>query len=429
MKLLNLLLWPVILPVLLLVYLFWPRSRPFFFERLGMGPMRLTKNGYLLFHVASLGEARAAGRLISELSGKVPVVLTSMTVSGRNALATAHPDLPVSLVPLDLPGIWAPFLESRRIRGILLFETEIWPSMLLAARDRKIPVGLVNGRLSSKSYRSYRRLRALVRPLFRTLSPVLVQTGTDRERFLELGVPGSGILVTGNLKWDPDPSSLDPERLVGIREWLGEDRSAFRIMGSSVHPEEARILVRACRSLAEKGVPVRCILAPRHLEILPAFLSSLPPSTAFSLRKEDRSLPSLSAASSDPARTLYILNTYGEMGALLALADVVFVGGTLVPVGGHSPVEAAFHGKPVLWGPHRDHIRDIANILSEKGAAREVSGEEDLEQALLSLARHPEVREEMGARSQEVYRSQGGPLTRTMVALEPFLRDCLERKS
>ena len=433
MKLLNLFLWPFILPVLFLVYLIWPRSRPFFFERLGLGPVRLTRHGYLLFHVASLGEARASRSLISALATRVPLILTAMTVSGRNALATAHPDLPVSLAPLDLPGLWNPFLSSRRIRGILLFETEIWPSMLLTARDLGIPAGLVNGRLSTRSIRRYGRLRPLVRPLFGMLSPVLVQTGSDRDRFRALGVRDSGISVTGNLKWDIDPATLDPERLPGAREWLGREageggreRSGFLVMGCSVHPQEALALVHACQTLSERHGPVQCVLAPRHLETLPGLLSSLPPTVRVILRNADSMSGSSTGPGVDengrPDFTLYILNTYGEMGSILAYADVVFIGGTLEPVGGHSPVEAAFHGKPILWGPFRDHIVDLSEKLDSSGATIEVKGERDLANALLKLAESPVMCREMGARSREVFESEGGPLSRTLAALEPFLQ-------
>jgi 3-deoxy-D-manno-octulosonic-acid transferase len=434
MKVLNLLLWPFILPVLLLVYLFWPRSRPFFFERLGLAPMRLTRNGYLLFHVASLGEARAARSLISRLSARVPLILTAMTLSGRNALASAHPDLPVSLAPLDLPGIWIPFFRSRRIRGILLFETEIWPSMLLSARDQEIPVALLNGRLSSRSFRRYGRIKAIIRPLFRRLSPILVQTPIDQERFCDLGGIAREILVTGNLKWDVEPASLDPDRISGGRGWLAPEGEGineqkgvlFRVMGSSVHPGEALTLFLACRTLRQKNIPVQCILAPRHLETLPRLLAALPDSAKVLLRKEDPSLTRTrdqkpGKVGGSPEMTVHVLNTYGEMGAFLALADAVFIGGTLDPVGGHSPVEAAYHGKPILWGPFRDHIADLSERIMDRGAALEVKGEEDLERALLFLAQNPDKREAMGRRSREVFDSEGGPLARTMSALEPFL--------
>lgn len=426
MNLLNLLLWPFLLPVLLLVYALWPKSRPFFPERLGLGKMRIDKAGYLLLHVASLGEARAAKGLITELSKRAPLLLTTMTVSGRTSLAASHADLPVSLAPLDLPGLWKPFLKSRRIRGILLFETEIWPSMLLTAKELGIPVGIVNGRLSSRSMRRFGVLKPLVRPLFRRLSPVLVQTPQDRDRFIRLGVSGDSVQVTGNLKWDVDRSFLDPERLEGGREWLGitpgppgeGERPVVRILGSSVHPGEAEALWHSCRALSARNLSVQCILAPRHLEVIPSLLSRLSAARVF-FRKGGPSPVGKTGAS--PSDTLYLLNTYGEMGSFLALADIVFVGGTLDPVGGHSPVEASFHGKPILWGPHRDHIADLSERLMAQGAAMEVAKIGDLEEALFLLATDRERREEMGRKSREVFLSEGGPLLRTMKALDPFL--------
>ncbi len=429
MKILNLLLWPFLLPVLLLVYLLWPKARPHFSERLGLGRLRLTEKGYLLFHTASLGEARGSIRLIEALSRRVPLLLTTMTLTGREALSKAHPDLPVTLSPLDLPGIWSPFLKSRRVRGILLFETEIWPAMLSSARELGIPVGLVNGRLSSRSFLRYRKLAFLVRPFTERIAPVAVQSERDRERFRLLGVPSEALHVTGNLKWDVDPSALLPERAPGARQWLGIGNSAsegspiLRVLGSSVHPEEALALFRACRRVSETGRPVSLVLAPRHLETLPGLLSRLSPSASISLRVpgpgkgEGRVAPK----PLDPDRTLYILNTYGELGAVISLVDVVFVGGTLDPVGGHSPVEAAFHGKPLLWGPHRDHIADLAEGLSEAGASIEVSGEADLVTALGTLWDDGERRARMGAAARGVFEACGGPLERTLSVLAPFL--------
>ncbi len=428
MKILNTLLWPFILPFLLLVYLFWPKSRPHFFERLGLGRMRLTRRGTLLFHVASLGEARAARRLIEALSGRVPLLLTTMTATGREALSKAHPEIPVTLAPLDLPGLWIPFFKSRGVRGILLFETEVWPSMLGSARDLGIPVGLVNGRLSSRSFGRYRSLVRFVRPFFSRLSPVTVQSERDRERFLSLGVRPEALHVTGNLKWDVDPAVLAPDRAPGAREWLGIGReskgepSRFRILGSSVHPGEALTLVRISQRLASGGRPVDLILAPRHLEILPALLSRLPPSLNVSRRTDFQNAQGTAAPEgAKPAGTLFLLDTYGELGAVTGLADVVFVGGTLDPVGGHSPVEAAWHGKPLLWGPHRDHIADLAEGLSEAGAAVEVRDEEALLKTLTALWDDPERRRKMGQAARAVFEASGGPLGRTLEVLSPFI--------
>ena len=427
MKILNTLLWPFILPLLLLVYLFWPGSRPHFFERLGLGRARLPRRGTLLFHAASLGEARAARRLIEALSGRVPLLLTTMTATGREALSKAHPEIPVTLAPLDLPGLWIPFLRSRRVRGILLFETEVWPAMLGSARDLGIPVGLVNGRLSSRSFGRYRKLLRFVRPLFGRLDPVTVQSERDRERFLALGVRQEALHLTGNLKWDADPAVLSPERAPGAREWLGiggpeTGPLPFRLLGSSVHPEEALALVRAWQKLSDKGRPVSLILALRHLETLPALLSRLPPSVGIS-RRTGSPDPKGKAApeGAHPEGTLFLLDTYGELGAVTGLADAVFVGGTLDPVGGHSPVEAAWHGKPILWGPHRDHIADLALDLSEAGAAIEVRDGEGLPETLAMLGDDPEMRERMGRAARAVFEASSGPLARTLAALDPFL--------
>ncbi len=450
MKLLNLLLWPFLLPLLGVVWLFFPRARPFFRERLGLARARPGREPCLLLHVASLGEARAAEPLIKRLSSRLPLILTAMTATGRNALASAHPDIPVSLAPLDLPGLWGPFLSSRRVRAILLFETEIWPAMLLAARERGIPVGIVNGRLSSRSFARYSRLSFLVRRLFADLSPVLVSGETDRARFLALGVRETALAVTGNLKWDLTPAKVSsPDAEGEIVRWLGRERSSplsppvetspLILVGGSVHPEEALAIVDACLLARSAGTTIHPVLALRHLETLPEFLSRLPASVHPILRTrpdtctgeghgaktDDRAEPGVGSA---PRLPVFLLDTYGELGRVLGEADLVFVGGTLDPVGGHSPVEAAFHGKPLLLGPHQDHIAPLVAPLREAGAICEVADQKELPATLLALAKDRERRLLMGEAARRVFERLGGPLDRTMEKLAPILALFPEQK-
>ena len=420
-RLLHWLLWPFLLPAIGAVWLFVPRARPHFRERLGLAAGRPGQEPCLLLHVASLGEARAARTLIERLSSRVPLVLTTMTATGREALASAHPGIPVSLAPLDLPGLWVPFLSSRRVRAILLFETEVWPAMILSARSLGIPAGIVNGRLSTRSHRRYRRLAFLVRPLFSFLAPVLVSEERDRERFQSLGVREEALAVTGNLKWDlalaePD----DPRRIESLRSWLNRQtppsaNSPLLLAGSSVHPGEARRIVEACLAARQQGIRIHPVLALRHLERLPELVASLPKMATPRLRT--------AGPSPDDPDTLpvYILDTYGELGWLLGEADMVVVGGTLDPVGGHSPVEAAYHGKPLLLGPHQDHIAALVDPLRSEGATLELPDPSALEPALIGLARSPERRRTMGEAARRVFDRLGGPIDRTMAGLKPVL--------
>ena len=420
-RLLHWLLWPFLLPAIGAVWLFVPRARPHFRERLGLAAGRPGQEPCLLLHVASLGEARAARTLIERLSSRVPLVLTTMTATGREALASAHPGIPVSLAPLDLPGLWVPFLASRRVRAILLFETEVWPAMLLSARSLGIPAGIVNGRLSTRSHRRYRRLAFLVRPLFSFLAPVLVSEERDRERFHSLGVRKEALAVTGNLKWDlalaePD----DPRRIESLRSWLNRETppsptSPLLLVGSSVHPGEAQRIVDACLAARRQGIRIHPVLALRHLERLPELVASLPKEASSRLRT--------AGPSPDDPDTLpvHILDTYGELGWLLGEADMVFVGGTLDPVGGHSPVEAAYHGKPLLLGPHQDHIAALVDPLRSEGATLELPDPSALEPALIGLARSPERRRTMGEAARRVFDRLGGPIDRTMAGLAPIL--------
>lgn len=434
--LLNRILWPFILPVLFCVWAFSPRSRPHFLERLGLSSFSSRypetmegSSGKILFHVASLGEANAATPLIRKLSESFPLVLTATTVTGREALKKNFPSLPVSLAPIDLPDLWIPFLKSRQIQKILLFETEIWPSMLLCAMRLGIPAGIVNARLSTRGFRRMNRFRFLFSRLFGSLKTVVVQSGEDLERFRTLGVPKQDVHLAGNLKWDiPDPlkggtdSSLLSEWVQRAEKiWGSENRRPFRLLLSSIHPEETKRILTAI----EKGVPyplfLHVLIAPRHLERLPEFRSFLPKSLLVQDRHDFFFMDEKNVLHGH--LFLSLLDTYGELRALTVLADLVVVGGTFDPVGGHSPIDAAAAGIPLVSGPNVDHIREVVQDLSDGGGMIQLPGPDLLSALLLELMKSPEKREKMGQKNREVFAAQRGALQRTMELLKPFLEE------
>ena len=432
--LLNRLLWPLILPGLLLVWLFSPRSRPFFSERLGLAsePSRnpdsgAVFSGNILLHVASLGEANAATPLIRSLSGSYPLVLTATTVTGREALRKNFPLLPVSLAPIDLPDLWIPFLKSRHIQKILLFETEIWPVMLLCAMHLGIPAGIVNGRLSTRGFRRMNRFGFLFSRLFRSLKTVVVQSGQDLERFRSMGIPAQNVHLAGNLKWDiPDPLDVTHDRSE-LSEWLQnaeksfgkEKQGPFRLLLSSVHPDETKQILETI----EKGVPyplsLHVLIAPRHLDRLSDFRSFLPKN----LLVQDRREFYLREENFEHRGSVFLslLDSYGELKDLTALSDLVVLGGTFDPVGGHSPVDAAASGIPLVSGPNVDHILEPVRDLTDGEGMIQLIGPENLPKILWDLMENPEMRQEMGRKNREVFGLRRGALLRTMDILKPFL--------
>ncbi len=430
LRAINRLSWPLILPILGGIWLFSPKNRLHFRERLGLsGGDREGNSGMrILFHLASLGEAHAAIPLIEDLSRKTPLVLTTTTLTGREALKKQFPDLPVFLAPVDLPDLWVPFLKSRKIAGILLFETEIWPSMLASALNLGIRVGVVNGRLSTKGFNRIRRFRTLFSPLLNSFAPVLVQTPIDAERYQILGVSPESIQIVGNIKWDiPDPCGGEkPDS--NLEKWLAENENRFvvdkenpticRILLSSFHPPETDRLLEAFKGWQRSSsVRLHLIVAPRHLDKINDFRQFLPSGVSFrSGQKKDVSL-----AMREEEILISFLDSYGELRKLTCLCDIAVIGGTLDPVGGHTPIDAAAAGIPMICGPYVDHILGLVDELEKQKALIRIKNAAEVRTVVESLVNIPSERQERGKNARQVFESMKGSRQKTLDALINFV--------
>lgn len=430
-RLLNRLLWPFLILILASVWAFYRKARPYFAERLGLSAGRAQGRSYSgndmkgcsLFHLASLGESHAAKALLELLSKDHRLVLTTTTVTGRESLAAQMPDSRVSLAPLDLPDLWDPFLRSRGIRGIILFETEIWPMMLLTALSNGIPVALVNGRLSTSGFSGMMRFRRFLAPLVSMIDPICVQSEKDRERFIALGARSEKVFITGNLKWDvPESGGTDLSK--GLEAWLLETEQTafgadgpkpFRILLSSVHPGESRSILETLSRRSSWNVPVHIVIALRHLERLGELLPILERFSGVAFRTKRGTRLSRSAPI-----VLSVLDSYGELNSLYPIVDAAFIGGTLDPVGGHNPILAAKAGIPILSGPHIDHIRALLETLERESATIPVPGPDAFWNRIQELVSDTEYRALMGKNARSVFLSQKGALERTAEDLLPF---------
>jgi 3-deoxy-D-manno-octulosonic-acid transferase len=447
-KLLNLFLWPFLLLLLPLVLLLFPRARPHLRERFGLGAAKASKNARsILFHLASLGEANAATPLIRALHGDgVPLILSATSESGRGALVKAFPDTPVSLLPLDLPGLWDPFWSSRRVSRVILFETEIWPMMLLTAYSRKIPVMVVNGRLSPAGFSAMKRWRFFLKPLFSGLSRVLVSSFEDRERYLEMGVTEDVLVVTGNIKWDMSLPESTPEALrEDLSGWIlrfeeacsrlpGEEervdpsvgsspeKAYLRVVLGSAHPGETLRIVEALIKDPDFSSRLHLLVAPRHLERLPELLregSALSRvNLQFRSRIKENRFPSF-----QNGPIVSILDTHGELRTLYSLSHLAITGGTFDPVGGHSPVEAASCAIPQVAGPFTEHVSSLIDRLVKGGGLFLEKDEASLVSRLRWFWEHPLEREKRGEMAFKVFLSEQGALSRTLALLREFMKE------
>jgi 3-deoxy-D-manno-octulosonic-acid transferase len=333
---------PVALPLLALR----PDWRAGWRERLGAVPHR--PPGSIWVHGASVGEILAASRLVDRLRKEgFPVGASTWTRTGRDVMRRTRPDVPCQLAPLDHPWCVDAALTRVAPAALVLIETELWPCWIAAAARRDIPVVLVSGRLSDRSYPRYRRLAPIVRPALRRLSAIGARTAADRERFIALGALPERVGVSGDLKLEPDaaPRPAAPDLVAA----LGDTRL---IVAGSTHPGEERAALEALAEV-ERG-RTRLGEAP--------------------LRSGD----------------VLVLDTLGELTSLYPHSDVAFVGGTLSAVGGHNVLEPALARRPVVYGPNTANVRHAVEILEASGAGHRLRDARDLGPTAIAWLGDPE---------------------------------------
>ncbi len=350
-------------PILAIAWLARPASRDSWSQRLGAAPETPPDAPAPLWvHGASVGEILAAGRLVDAWRARGGDVVTSTTTqTGRAVASAARPDVPAILAPLDHPWVVARALSRVRPCALVLVETELWPSWIRAARAREIPVVVVSGRISDRSFPRYQRLRRLLSGSMRRLSFVAARSAIDAERFEALGVPRDRIEVIGDLKREP----VAEERPLneGLSRLLG-DCPLF--VAGSVHPGEERASLEALAAAEEAGHAPALVVAPRHPQRFDE--------CALVLRASGRRVVRRSEGAAAPldAGDVLLLDSLGELGALWPRASVAFVGGSLVPVGGHNVLEPVQAGVAVIFGPFTENAREAAEHVLRIGRGTRV---------------------------------------------------------
>ena len=401
----------ILFPMLGLALLFRPALRVSIRDRLGYrDPGHL---GRIQVHASSVGEAKAATRLIRQLESRgYALRATTSTSSGRSVFERELPHIPISLAPLDHPWLVDRALRATQPRLSILVETELWPSRIAAAARRGIPVVVVSGRLSDRSFPRYRRIRSFVRPTLRRIAAVGARSDVDAARFVELGAREDRVQVTGDLKLDPPVEQ--PSLAIDLIRALADDPV---VVGGSTHRGEEDALLAAQAAAEKEGHGFVLVLAPRHVERAREVVAlARRRGRRVHLRSE------LEGRHLVPGEVL-VLDRLGELSALYATASVAFVGGTLAPIGGHNLVEPVHAGCPVLFGPHLANVRKIVEILEVGEAGRRVEDAEHLARALIECFDDLEacrVRGELGRETLEAHR---GSVERTCDLIEGVLAE------
>jgi 3-deoxy-D-manno-octulosonic-acid transferase len=385
-------------------------------ERLGFVPERLknVRPGCIWVHAVSVGEVLAVSQLVTELQQKYherQILVSTTTATGQNLARQRFGEECVFFMPLDFGFAVRRYLAALQPQLIVIAETEFWPNLLHLAGKRQTSLAIVNARISDRSFPRYRRFRWFFRHVLAEVDLFLAQTADDAQRLREIGAATGRVQVSGNLKFDIRPNP-QPALVNGLRAALGED-SPVIVCGSTAEGEEGQLL-QAFKSVQGEFPAATMVLAPRHPERFER-VAAMIAAAGFALQRRS------SWSTPQPIRSgIFLLDSVGELAAVYELADIAFVGGSLVPTGGHNILEPAQYGAAIVVGPHTFNFREIVNIFEQGGAIRAVTAE-TLGPQFLALLGQPQERKRLGGLARELFAKHAGATRRTLEALAPLL--------
>jgi 3-deoxy-D-manno-octulosonic-acid transferase len=388
-------------------------------ERYGQSKVARPKGPLVWVHGASVGELMAVIPLIERLREKEFAVLcTSGTVTSANLAEQRMPKGVIhQFVTLDAPRYVRRFLDHWRPDLALFVESDLWPNLITTGARRGVPLILVNGRVSERSFGRWRRLPGTIAALLRCFDLCLAQSAADADRIRELGAPH--VTMTGNLKLDVPEPPAEPGSLMALKTAIGE-RTV--IAGASTHAGEETMLIEAHRRLRGSFAGLVTIVAPRHPDRGPGILEI---AHAAGLKARLRSRGELPEGDTD----IYVADTLGELGLIYRLAPIVFVGGSLASHGGQNPIEPIKLGAAILHGPNVWNFAEIYDALDKSRGAEQVTDAGKLAVRLGALLKDASARAAVVASARETVATLGGALERTLVALDPYLMQLrLERR-
>lgn len=409
--------WYVALPFVMLRLLWRSRRQPAYrerwWERFGFfkgAPFSKS----LWIHAVSLGETRAALPLIERLKILYPeqtIVVSTTTPTGAAQVKAAGLGVQHIFFPYDFPGALKRCLKHLNPCCLIIMETELWPGLFEACRQRAVPIVVANARLSARSAEKYRRFLSAVTPMMQCVTQVAAQTEADKAELESLGLPGSRLTVTGSLKFD-----------LRLPEDLGDKASALKailgqrpiILAASTHPGEESALLSTLQQVKAKIPTVLLVIAPRHVERAADIVKLCQQhSCTVAVRSQSQAC--------DADTSVYLANTVGELLYFYEACDVAYVGGSLIPHGGQNPLEPAACGKPIVMGPHVFNFTRIVALLKTAGALTVVDDTPTLAKALIELLESPEKRADKGQRARHVMNANRGALDRQLEVIQAVI--------
>ncbi|HEA47235.1 MAG TPA: 3-deoxy-D-manno-octulosonic acid transferase [bacterium] len=400
-------------------------------QRLGLTPPRYTGAGLISkvkskdiiwIHAVSVGEVIAASPIVDAIRKRFPkysFLISTVTDTGQDmARKTVSDPKEIIYFPLDFRWIVNKALKSIKPKLFIMVETELWPNFIREAKRRKIPLAIVNGRISPGSYKGYRTIKPFLKRVLFNIDLFCMQSELDEKRIISLGAPKERVHVTGNVKFDGLQTEVsDKERLA---EELRISSQDLVLVAGSTHSGEEEIILDIYQKAREEYPNLRLILAPRHPERIPEVESLCKNRNLSYIRRSQLSNiqpPKASRAKGGDQGSrikIILLDTIGELAKVYSLATIVFVGGSLVPVGGHNILEPATLGKVPLFGPYMHNFVESARLLIEGKGGIQARDREELLENILDLLKNPEKKEKTGKSAQEIVKKHQGAAERTV---------------
>ncbi|MBL7157112.1 MAG: 3-deoxy-D-manno-octulosonic acid transferase [Candidatus Omnitrophica bacterium] len=389
-----------------------------FRERFGKLPSlfkEISSRRPIWVHAVSVGEVLAAKNFVEMLSTKFPdrkIVLSTTTKTGNTvARKILKGDILKFYFPLDFSFVVKRVVNTINPSILIIMETEVWPNLILELSRRKIPIMLINGRISDRSFKGYRKITFFFNKIIKKMSCFCMQTKIDAERIKTLGAPETSVRVTGNMKFDVEASKDSGRRHEVNKSDLGITESDELIIAGSTHGGEEEIVLETYNKLTRKFTNLRILIAPRHIDRV-GTIKRLVEQKGFEgvLLSRFRKGPKKSVSK----KAVLILDTLGELSQLYSLATIVFMGGSLVKRGGHNIVEPAMFGTPIVFGPYMHNFRDMARLFLEREAAMKVKDRDELLETLETLLRDENKRNVLGRNAKELINKSKGATSRNL---------------
>jgi len=371
------------------------------------------------FHCVSVGEVNLARPLVNlfrEEHPDTPVAVSTTTDTGRRTAEKNFPGIPLFYYPFDLsPAVKSTF---RRVNPgcIILVELELWPNLLLTAFERGVPVVVVNGRITEKNHRRLRKARFVVSPLLKTVEKFSMQNQEYADRLIDLGVDPEKVVVTGNMKYDAVRSEIDAEH--PAFKAIGSLGAGKTIVGGCTWPGEDEILISIYSQLKPSHPELRLVLAPRHPERLPAVQKFI---TDSGFGFQMLSVLKQQGGRADNNADIILVDTIGELDAVYAGGNLIFVGRSLTQHGGQNMLEPAALGKPVIFGPHTENFSDATDMLLNAEAAIRVDSEAALRECVVNFLNAPSIYVQIGSNARQSIERNRGAARKNLQLLEKIM--------